>query len=326
MKTIYVKDLAPSMNITNEGFAIKSVEMSQTKDNKPFYKLILMDRTGEIKGQIWSDNLKRIEKNTLKAGNVILVDALIEDYKGVLQMNIFNAKKIDETSLSEYMEASDFKTDDLWEEFNSFIEKIKDSQIKSFIKNIFKDEETVRKYKTSPGAEFVHHAYRSGLIEHVLEMLNCAEPLKKFYPEANFDLITAGIILHDIGKLFELEPTGVSVQRTKEGYLIGHVIKSYEVLLKMGTELDENTLLNLKHIILSHHGVLEFGSPILPATIEAIIVTHLDQLSSKAKIFQKVIRKNSSNIQDFAEFDRITGSRIYLGNILKETLEDQEIL
>lgn len=325
MKTIYVKDLAPSMNITGEGFAIKSVELSQTKDNKPFYKLVLMDKTGEVKGQIWSDNLKRMDKSTLKAGNVVVVDAIVEDYRGILQMNIFNVQKIDETSLSEYMEASDFNPEDLWKEINKFIDEIKDSDIKIFLKNLFKDEDIVRKYKTYPAAEYVHHAFRGGLLEHVIEMLNFAVPLKRFYPEANYDLITAGVILHDIGKLFELEPVGVSVQRTKEGYLIGHLIKSYEVVLEKGKELNESTLLNLKHIILSHHGFLEFGSPVLPATIEAIIVSYLDQLSSKARIYQKLIRRNTGNTQDFAEYDKIIGTKIYLGNMIKEQAEEIQV-
>ena len=324
MKTIYVVDLAPSMNITNEGFAIKSVELSQTKDNKPFYKLVLMDKTGEIKGQIWSDSLKRIEKKTLKAGNVVLIDAIVEDYRGTLQMNVFNAQMVDETSLSEYMEASDFKIDDLWEEFVKFIDSIKSPVLKGFLHKLFNDEETARKYKTYPAAEFVHHSFRGGLLEHVVEMLNCSVPLKRFYPEANFDFVTAGIILHDIGKLFELEPVGVSVQRTTEGYLIGHLVKSYEVVLQKGTDLDDNTRLNLRHIILSHHGLLEFGSPVLPATIEAVIVSYLDQLSSQTRIYQKVIRKNSANTQDFAEYDKIIGAKVYLGNKIKNQQEQEQ--
>jgi 3'-5' exoribonuclease len=279
----------------------------------------MMDKTGEIKGQIWSDRLKRIDKKCLKAGNVILIDAIIEDYRGNLQMNVFNAKLVDDVKLSEYMEASDFNIDDLWTELNTFIDAIKNSEIKKFLKKLFEDEEIVRKYKTFPAAEFVHHSFRGGLLEHVVEMLNCAEPLKRFYPEADYDLITAGIILHDIGKLYELEPVGVSVQRTVEGHLIGHLIKSYEIVLQNGANLSPTILTNLKHIILAHHGVLEFGSPVLPATIEAVIVSYLDQLSSQTRIYQKLIRRNAANTQDFAEYDKIIGTRVYLGNMIKDS-------
>lgn len=326
MKTLYVKDLQASMNLTNEGFAIKSVESAQTKDNKPYYKLILIDKTGEIKAQIWSDSLKRIERKALQAGSVILVDAIVEDYRGTLQLNIFNAQRVDETSLEEYMESSPFKVDELWEELMQYVKDVKSDEIRNFLNKIFEDQDIARKYKTYPAAEFVHHSFRGGLLEHVLEMLDCSKPLKRFYPIANFDLITAGVILHDIGKLTELEPVGVAVQRTTEGYLIGHLIKSYELILEKGGDLSEETMLNLKHIVLSHHGLLEFGSPVLPATIEAVIVSYLDQLSTKARIFQKLIKKSSGGTQIFTEFDRIAGAKIYLGNIIKEQAEEGMLL
>jgi len=325
MKTLYVKDLATGMTLSQEGFAVRTIELAQTKDNKPYYKLFLIDKTGEIKGQIWSDSLKRIDKNILKPGNVILIDALVEDYRGLMQLNIFNAEKADETALSDYMEASDFKIDDLWDELKKYISKVKSTEIKKFLTEIFEDTEITRKFKTYPAAEFVHHAFQGGLLEHVLEMLDCSQPLRKYYPEANFDLVTAGVILHDIGKLFELEPVGVTVQRTTEGYLIGHLIKSFETLLEKGKLLKPETLLNLKHIILSHHGLLEFGSPILPATIEATIVNYLDQLSSKTRIFQKLIRKNINNEQLFAEYDRIIGAKVYLGNLKRQDEVEEQI-
>ena len=122
-----------------------------------------------------------------------------------------------------------------------------------------------------------------------------------------------------------LEPVGVSVQRTTEGYLIGHLIKSFETLLEKGKLLKSETLLNLKHIILSHHGLLEFGSPVLPATIEATIVNYLDQLSSKTRIFQKLIRKNINNEQLFAEYDRIIGAKVYLGNLKRQDEVEEQI-
>ena len=317
MKTLYVKDLSSGMTLTQEGFAIKSLEVSQTKDNKPYYSLFLIDKTGEVKGKIWSESLKKIDRKLLKIGTIILIDALVEDYRGTLQLNIFNAQRVDETALSDYMEASDFKIDDMWDDLNKYISNIENKEIKNFLNSLFSDKEIVRKYKSYPAAEFVHHTFQGGLLEHVVEMLDCAQPLRKYYPEADFDLITAGIILHDIGKINELEPAGVAVQRTTEGYLIGHLINSFEVLTEKGKELSPRILMNLKHIVLSHHGYLEFGSPKIPATIEANIVTYLDQMSSKTRIFQKIIRRNSNNNQLFTEFDSYIGTKIYLGNLNK---------
>ncbi len=315
MKTYYVKDLEKGLVLNNESFAVKLVESAQTKDGKPFFKLILADKTGEIKAQIWADNIPNIEKSALIAGNVILINAMVEDYRGVLQLNILKASKIDETLLSEYMEASDFELDDLLEQLKKHVTSIKDKNIQKFLESIIADENMGPKLKTYPAAEYVHHAFQGGLLEHTVEMLDLAMPLKKYYKEANFDYIIAGIVLHDLGKLFELEPVGVTIQRTREGYLVGHLVKSYEILLERGPKyLNQEQILNLKHIILSHHGYLEFGSPVVPATIEAIIVSYVDQLSSKARIFQKIIRKNSESDSEFAEFDRTIGVKVYLGD------------
>lgn len=315
MKTYYVRDLSKSLVLNNESFAVKLVESALTKDQKTYYKLILADRTGEIKAQIWSDNIPSIEKSALIPGNVILVNAMVEEYKGVLQLNILKAVRAPEAQLSEYMEASDFDLEELWKDLNKYIKDIKDERITNFLLELFNDKDIAVRFKTYPAAEYVHHAFQGGLMEHTVEMLDLSVPLKKYYKEANFDLITAGIILHDIGKLYELEPVGVTIQRTKEGYLVGHLIKSYEVLLNKGPKyLNEEQLTNLKHIILSHHGFLEFGSPILPVTIEAVIVSYIDQLSSKTRIFQKVIRKNQGNGSMFSEYDRTLGVKVYLGD------------
>jgi len=313
MKTYYVKDLRKGVVLSNESFAVKSVESSQTKDKKPFYKLLLIDKTGEVKGQIWSDHFADVEKTALIPGNVIMINGMVDDYKGSLQINILSASRLDDNQLTDYMEASDFDLEELWQDLQQHLAKVKTPQIKKLFEKLFSDQELTRKYKTYPAAEYVHHAFQGGLLEHVVEMLDISGPLKKYYPEANFDLITAGIILHDIGKLYELEPIGVVVQRTTEGYLVGHLVKSFEVLGEVGGNiLDAETMLNLKHIILSHHGYLEFGSPVLPATIEANIVSYLDQLSSKTRVFQKLIRKNIGNEALFSEWDKITGLRIIL--------------
>ena len=314
MKTYFVKDLSKGLVLNNETFAVKICENLQTKDGKPYYKLVLADKTGEIKAQIWSDNIKNVSKNSLKIGAVMMVDAMVEDYRGVLQLNILKAEKVEENKLNDYMESSDFDLEDLWKDLLKHIDSVKNENIKKFLTDFLNDSEIGPKFKIYPAAEFVHHAFRGGLLEHTVEMLDMTTPLRKYYKEANFDYVVAGIILHDSGKLLELEPVGLVTQRTKEGLLIGHLIKSYELLMQKGKGiLNEEQMINLKHIILSHHGYLEFGSPILPSTIEANIVTYVDQMSSKTRIFQKVIRQSQSNDMEFSEYDKIIGAKVYLG-------------
>jgi 3'-5' exoribonuclease len=204
----------------------------------------------------------------------------------------------------------------LWQKLESYINGIADTEIKAMLKTIFADSEINRRFKTFPAAEFVHHSFRGGLLEHVVEMLDISGSLKSYYEEANYDYVYAGIILHDIGKIFELAPVGAAIERTKEGYLLGHLILSFETLLRYGKDLDPEKLLNLKHIVLAHHGVLEYGSPVIPATIEAAIVHEVDKLSSTTRTYQKVIRQSRENGHEFAEWDKILGTKVYLGESL----------
>jgi 3'-5' exoribonuclease len=324
MKSIYVTDITKGMTLNGETFAVQEVTLAETKDGKPYYRINLIDKTGSISGQIWSDNIINVDKKALNTGNVISISATVEEYKGNLQLNILGASRVDESSLAEYMEASDFDLEELWQILKTHIDNIANIEIKSFLHKIFADENFRLKFRAHPAAEYVHHSFQGGLLEHVTEMLEMMIPLKKFYKEANFDLVTAGIILHDIGKLDELTINGTVVQRTKEGYLVGHLVKSYEFLLTHGKDsLSEEIMVNLKHIILSHHGLLEFGSPVLPATIEAAVVHALDEASSKVRIFQKILRKNINNKEDFAQWDNILKTRVYKAQINPVDLPDQ---
>lgn len=312
MKKLYIEDLEKNMVLTNETFAIKESIQSKTKDGKPYYRLLLIDKTGTINAQIWADRFDQVDRKALKAGNVVMVDGVVDQFKGSPQLNIQKLTRVDESRLDEYMEASDFDLDELWEKVNAHIQKITDKSLQKFMAKVFADEAFVKHFRTAPGAEQVHHSFMGGLMEHVLEMLDLASAFEPFYKEANFDLVRTGIILHDIGKLFELEITGTVVQRTKEGTLLGHITQSYEFLLeKANGILEGEILLQLKHIILSHHGMLEFGSPVVPMTIEAAIVHGVDEASSKVRIFQKILRKSAKKEGDFSDFDTIIGRRVY---------------
>lgn len=314
MKTVYISDFSKGMSITGDTFAVQVANLQETKSGKPYYRVTLVDKSGSINGQIWSDNIPNIEKNSLKPGKVVSIEATVEDYKGALQLNIQRVSGVDETALDEYIEASEFDLDELWVILEEHINSIKDKSLKTFIGKIFEDEDMKRRYKTRPAAEYVHHSFQGGLLEHVVEMLELSKAFRKFYPLVNYDLVIVGIIMHDIGKLVELDIVGTVVQRTKEGHLIGHLIKSYDMALEYGKDiLDEETLINLRHIILAHHGIQEYGSPVVPATIEAAMVHATDEASTRVRIFQKVLKKHESSDEEFTEWDRILGTRVYKG-------------
>ena len=312
MKSVYVEDLSKGMTITSQIFAIQEAEKNDTKDGKPYYRVTFVDKTGSVNGQIWADKFPSVELGALKPGNLVMLDGSVEEFKGKLQINVLKLTRVDETALEEYIESSDFDLDELWKMMMSFVAKVENKQIKKLLDNLFADKELAAKYKVMPAAEQVHHSFRGGLLEHVVEMLELADVYRKFYKEVNYDLVIAGIILHDIGKLYELTNVGMVVQRTTEGALVGHLIKSFEILVEYSKGiLDEETLLNLKHIILSHHGELEYGSPVLPATIEAAIVSSVDSASSKVRIYQKVLKRNAKRQGDFSDYDQILRTKVY---------------
>ena len=329
MKNLYIEDLQKGMSVSSETFAVQEYEKGTTKDGKPFYKLMLVDKSGTIAGQIWSDHFPSVDQKALQPGNVVMVDANVDEFKGKLQLNIMKLTRVDEMVLEEYVEASDFDLDVLWKDLMKHIEDMKNESLKKFLHSIFSDKELAAKYKVQPAAENIHHSFRGGLLEHVVEMLELSDVFRKFYKEPNYDLVTTGIILHDIGKLFELKIVGMVVQKTTEGYLLGHLVKSFEFLTEKAKGiLDDETVLNLKHIVLAHHGTLEYGSPVLPSTIEAAIVHSVDMASSKVRIYQKVLRREAKKEGDFTDKDFILGTRLYkkrLDDVSEDTDNQQRL-
>lgn len=300
------------MSLQGETFALREVQLTETKTKKPYYRISLIDKTGTVNGNIWGDSFGNVEKAALKVGKVVMVDAVVEEYKGSLMLNIDRVSAVSEATLDEYVEGSDFDLDELFADLSKYIDGIKDKEIKSYLNSLFADTEFAAKFKTMPAAEYVHHSFRGGLLEHVVEMLDLMQPLRKYYPEADFDLATAGAILHDVGKLQELFVADTVVQRSKEGYLLGHIALGLEFVSKTAQKfLSEEKLMLLKHIILSHHGSLEYGSPVVPSTIEAAIVSQMDSASSQVRIFQKIMRKNKNRDDNFSEWDNILRTKVY---------------
>lgn len=301
MKTIYVNSLEKNQIIRNETFLIVSSEKSDDKHGRAYFKLTLGDKTGKVDGKIWSDNLINIDEKILKNGNLIQVSAKVDEYKGQFQLNIMSASKVDDSQIEDFVESSIFKTEDMVAELESFIGKIENKEISAIINKILSDKEIKRRFIYWPAATVVHHNFRSGLLQHVIEMLNISESMRRFYPEADFDVLIAGIILHDIGKIYELDGNDLSVPYTKKGILFGHINMSLQLFEDFGgRELQEDTYLHIAHLILSHHGTYEFGSPVLPSTVEAVMLTYIDDLSAKPRTADS-IRKRIGGDEEFSQ-------------------------
>lgn len=313
MKTKFVKDLEKHDQLSEEQFVLISYKKNLTKSGDEYYRIELGDKTGIIGGNIWSDNIRNCEPDAIEEGKIVKVYGKIEEYKDAKQVNVISLGIAKEYSLNDFVATSKRDLEEMWKEFNGFLEEITSSDIKALLENLFSNEELQKKFKTHPAGEKVHHAFQGGLIEHILEMLDLAKIILKHYPEANKDIVYAGIVFHDIGKINEIDNLGIRFERTLKGNLLGHIIQSYEILLaNIPDNFPENLLVRLKHVILSHHGILEYGSPVLPMTIEASIVSEVDMTSSRVRQYQKIMQENAESQKDFSERDFYLGTKVYL--------------
>jgi 3'-5' exoribonuclease len=325
MKSLYITDLKKNLIITNETFVIYESSREEDKNGKPYYNIQLGDKTGKVAAKIWSDAITACDVKSIKVGKVVQVCAKVEEYRSKIQLKITSLAGVDESQLEEFLEKSEYDADEMLVQLFEEIEKIKNTDIKLLLITFFNDEDIKRRFKFWPAAESVHHDFRSGLLQHVLEMVEISKGMKKYYPELNYDILLAGIVLHDIGKIYELDATGVSTSYTKIGSLLGHIVIGVQLVEKFGKSiLDEDTFLHICHLILSHHGTKEYGSPVLPATLEAIMLCYIDNLSAKSRTAVKGI-KGILDGQEFGSYNNfLNGVRLWKGSIAETLLKDIE--
>ena len=282
------------VNELNEGdivetqFLIASSNKCINNMGSYYYNLELKDYTGSIQGKKWE--AREEDEQIYVAGNIILAKVEVLKYKEALQAKVVQAKVISakEVDVTRFIKSAPRAKQELVERLNDYLVSIKNPDCLKIL-NYFinKDKEKIFTY---PAASSIHHEYASGLLMHTVSMLELGEFLYKKYPDINYDLLMSGIILHDLGKTIELEGD-IVFKYSLEGRLLGHIsIMAGEIRKaadKLGIKSDIPML--LEHIVLSHHGQLEYGSPVMPLTKEALLVSLIDNLDSKMTIVTKAL-------------------------------------
>lgn len=313
MKTIFVKDLKKDIQLSDEQFVIISSKKNLTKTGTTYFRLELGDKTGTITGNVWEDSIKNCDPEAMIEGMVVNVWGKVEEYKGAKQVKLLSISKALDYEIDNFVAVSDQDPEEMWQNLEQHIASVEDIELKTLLQKIFEDNEVRETFQKHPAAQNMHHAFRHGLLEHVLEMLDMADAILKYYPEADKSMVKTGAILHDIGKLFEIQDKKTTFDKTLRGSLIGHIVQGVEFLTtKIPEDFSKTKLVKLQHIILSHHGLLEYGSPVLPKTIEAIIVHQLDDSSAKIRIYQRVIRENLESDKEFSDKEYALGTDVYL--------------
>lgn len=314
MKTIYVKDLTRGQSLELETFAITDVKSAQDKNGKPYYDLLLADKTGRIKAKIWSDHFNLVNRNALQVGHVAAFTGRVDEFRGIPQLSITQVEDVDESKLDDFLESSRFSSDEMWAELLGLVEDIKDPSLKQLLKSVIADPEMEHALKFFPAGVYIHHGFRSGLLQHILEIIAVSKSIERFYPEVDYDLVVAGAILHDIGKSKEFKLTGVATEFTIDGVFVGHLVMSYEIMLKhVPEDMNPRLLLKLKNLLLSHNGKLELGSPVLPVTQEASLHSAADELVKLMGSFYRLKKQYAGTGVEISEFDKGVEGRAYVG-------------
>ncbi|MCT4641636.1 MAG: OB-fold nucleic acid binding domain-containing protein [Bacteriovoracaceae bacterium] len=310
MSRITVNSLSPKDNIEST-FLVKHIALMEAKDGKKYLNIILSDATGDIEARVWNDAADIFEK--IEKGSFVIAAGKVNLYQGRRQFVIAKLEKIEASKVDEdeFIEKSELNPDMMFMDLMAIVGRLTDVYIKELIENILNDAEIQRRLKTWQAGKSIHHAYKSGLLEHILSCATLAETLSSHY-QCNKNYVIAGAILHDLCKIYELSD-GATVDYTEEGKLVGHLVKSLEIIDRFSYKIKGfpySLKLHLKHVMLSHHGEYEYGSPKIPQTTEAMLVHLIDLMDSKMHAFE-TIKKNDNQVGHWSSFVRHLDRIIY---------------
>lgn len=276
-------------------FLVKSSECKITNNstNNKYLDLTLIDSTGEINAKLWECNngLEAIIKENI----LVKVRAVVTEYRGKLQLKIDKVRCVveeDNVDIDDFIMAAPYKSEDMFETILDYIEKIQNPYIKGITEKIV--GKLSHKLMHYPAAKSNHHAIKGGLLYHITTMLKAAEKLMDIYTYLNKDLVYAGVILHDIAKIKEMESSelGIVSKYSVEGQLLGHIIQGINLIDEAGKDIgaSEEIIMLLQHMILTHHYEPEYGSPKKPMIPEAELLHHLDVIDARMYDMQKAIK------------------------------------
>jgi len=314
-KNVFVKDLRAGDKI-EDSFLVVEKNLAYSLKGAPYLNLRLRDRTGEVDGKIWEGALEW--DRAFKKGDVVQLDARVVHFKNVVQLSVLRAVKLEENRVdpADYFRATERNPEEMFSELRGRAEKIANPALQALLHAFFDDGTLMNKFKRAPAAKGFHHMYVGGLLEHTLSVVRLLEKVADHYEGVDRDLLIAGGILHDIGKIRELSLERL-IDYSDEGRLIGHIAIGLEILdekIAAVADFPEQTALELRHILLSHHGVLEYGSPKRPKTVEALMVHYVDDLDAKVNAFQEFIRSAGDKDSDWTPFHRLFERFLYRGS------------
>jgi len=294
MKEPYIADLAKYENQVITGFfAVTSRQDRSKRDGSHYFALTLADRTGQMEARMW----ETADAGEFAGGDIVKVRGQVCRYKDFLQLNLERIRKAEpgEFDLGDFVPHTERNIDELWAELNGYVDSFTDPHLKALLRSILDDAEIAAALHEAPAARNIHHAWIGGLLEHIVSLLGISDLAAKHYA-VHRDLLLTGVILHDIGKLQELQ-WGTSFDYTIEGQLLGHITLGVALIERKIAALPDfppALRVLVQHLVLSHHGKYEFGSPKLPMIPEAVLLHYLDDMDAKMQTLRSEFARNAT--------------------------------
>lgn len=313
----FIKQLMPG-EMLDQVFLVRDKDLRTTKSGDLYLTCTLADRTGNVPARMWQ--VSESIYNGIAVDGFLQIKGRTEEYRGSLQIILDGCRPwpADKVDLADFLPVTERDVEQMWEELLEILRAVKDKHVRMLIKKFVEDRELVTAFKRSPAAMQLHHPFIGGLLEHTLNVARLAKAFLPLYPELNADLVLAGVFLHDLGKSAELS-AGTSMGYTDRGQLVGHITiaviwisqKAALVEHEAGEPFPPKTLNLLQHIVLSHHGTMEFGSPKLPAVAEAFVVHYLDNLDAKIYMSTRAVTNDPDATSAFTPYLRELGTRVF---------------
>jgi 3'-5' exoribonuclease len=284
MKEFFISDCCQHENkVITSNFVVVSKQVKPKKTGDPYLALTLGDRSGHLEAKMW-DNVEEVI-DAFEQDDFVKIKGLLNKYKNRFQITIHKIRQLgdSEVDFADYLPKTTKDIGELWQTLAGFVATFQNPFLKTLVEAFMADAELAEAYRTAPAAKTLHHAFIGGLLDHVVSLSKSCDLICRNYPQINRDLLLTGAFLHDIGKIHELAYNR-SFSYTTRGQLLGHMVIELEMLhakiaLVPGFPADLKTL--IEHLIISHHGHYEFGSPKLPMFPEALVLHYLDDLDSK---------------------------------------------
>ena len=314
MKKVFVEQIR-ERDVIESPFLVREKTLAMAKNGKPYMTVKLVDRSGEIEGRIW-DRVDEFDA-LFDRDDFIVVHGKASTYLNKKQLVVQNLRKISEAEieLADFMPVSPRDSEEMRRELQALVTSLRDPSLRALAESFFNNAELLRAFATAPAAKNMHHAYIGGLLEHSLAIAALVDLMTPRYPTLNRDLLILGALLHDIGKIGELSYVR-SFDYTDEGKLIGHIVMGVEMIddrIRLLPDFPRGTAMLIKHLILSHHGQYDYGSPKRPKTMEAIVLNFLDDLDSKINGVAAHIDREAENPSAWTSHHRLYDRYFYKG-------------